>query len=86
MSCRWFLLVEEETLEGKEISLLEEEAELRRGAEVAEHKRVSQLGEALGSMQIIMLGSRLVDCLSRCSMNVIWKELKMLPFVVSQRQ
>ena len=51
--------------------------------ESVEGEGMSQLGMASGSMQIVVPGRRLAGCSSRCLRKVIWKELKMLPFVVS---
>jgi hypothetical protein len=57
-----------------------------RGGEIGRREGVSQLGVALGSRQIIVPGRRSVGCSSKCSTNVTWKELKMLPSTVSQRR
>jgi hypothetical protein len=44
-----------------------------------------QLGMASGSMHMVVPGRRLTSCSSRCLRKVTWKELKMLPSIVSQR-
>ena len=46
----------------------------------------SQVGGELGFTWIGVPGRRLVGCDCKCSMNVTWKELKILPVVVSHRR
>jgi hypothetical protein len=85
VNLRWFSPVEGEEDVGT-VSEGREMGEGGRGGEIGRRKGASQLGVALGSRQIIMPGRRLAGCSSKCSMNVTWKELKMLPSTVSQRR
>jgi len=53
---------------------------------MVEQEGASQLGLALGLMQIMVPGKRSVGCSSRCLRKVTWKELNMLLSIVSQSQ
>ena len=81
----WFSPVEGEEDVGT-VSEGRETGEGGRGGKISRRESVSQLGVASGSRQIVVPGRRSAGCSSKCSTNVTWKELKMLPSTVSQRQ
>jgi hypothetical protein len=87
VSMRWFSPFESEckvvvVVLGMEV--WEDEKEGGVGGQVVACNGASQLGGAFGSMEIVVPGRRSTGCSSRCFRNVTWKELKMLPSVVSQ--
>jgi hypothetical protein len=56
------------------------------GVAVSSGVGTSQLGGASGSSNRVVPGSRSEGLESRCSMNVMWKELKMFPEVLSHNR
>ena len=56
------------------------------GDGASECRGASQLSVVLGSIQTVVLGSRLMGCSSKRLRKVTWKELNMLPSIVSHSQ